>query len=179
MVLLGSRRKAPWPDFSGAAIFEGDTIIHPTGQSGIVTFLPAEKATTDQWRVSYLGDSSLSRLCLQVGDKGLAVVIGAERESLTTFCMARVKAALLFAWDFAIPRFVTEEVALRYVGDDFTTTRSEWDDYEIACSLSDVEPGEIFDGIATVDCFQAFGFGFAYRIGDFRAFVNPHGARRV
>lgn len=90
---------------------------------------------------------------------------------LGSHVLLRAKSALLFAWDFLIPRFVTEEVALRYVGDDFTTTRSEWDDYEIACSLSDVEPGEIFDGIATVDCFQAFGFGFAYRIGGFREWL--------
>lgn len=35
--------------------------------------------------------------------------------------------------------------------------------------------GERFDGIAKVDAFQFLGIGFAYRIGDFRAFVNPHG----
>lgn len=177
MALLGSRRKAPWPDFTGAAIFEGDTIIHPNGQSGIVTFLPTEKSPTDQWRVSYLSDNSLSRLCFQVGDKGRAVVIELERDGLAKIVMARAKAALLFAWDFVVPRFITEDVALRYVGDDFTTTQSEWDDYEIACSLTDVEHGETFDGIATVDCFQAFGFGFAYRIGGLRDFVNPHGSK--
>lgn len=37
------------------------------------------------------------------------------------------------------------------------------------------EPGEYFDGIAEVDCFTWLGIGFAYRIGNFRAFVNPHG----
>ena len=88
----------------------------------------------------------------------------------------KAKAAGLFLWDFLIPRFITEDVALRYVGDDFTATWSEWDDYEIACSLMDVEPGECFDGTAEVDCFTWLGIGFAYRIGGFRPFVNPHGA---
>ena len=87
--------------------------------------------------------------------------------------IAKAKAALWFVWDFLIPQFITEDVALRYVGDDFTATWSEWDDYEIACSLMDVEPGECFDGIATVDAFQFLGFGMAYRIGEFRPFVNP------
>ena len=90
----------------------------------------------------------------------------------------KAKTAGLFLWDFLIPRFITEDVALRYVGDDFTATWSEWDDYEIACSLTDVEPGEYFDGIAEVDCFTWLGIGFAYRLGNFRAFVNPHGVRR-
>jgi hypothetical protein len=71
--------------------------------------------------------------------------------------ITKAKAALWFVWDFLIPRFITEDVALRYVGDDFTATWSEWDDYEIACSLMDVEPGECFDGIATVDAFQFLG----------------------
>lgn len=88
----------------------------------------------------------------------------------------KAKAAGLFLWDFLIPRFITEDVALRYVGDDFTATWSEWDDYEISCRLKDVEPGKCLDGIAEVDCFTWLGIGFAYRIGGFRPFVNPHGA---
>ena len=39
----------------------------------------------------------------------------------------KAKAALWFVWDFLIPQFITEDVALRYVGDDFTATWSEWD----------------------------------------------------
>lgn len=80
----------------------------------------------------------------------------------------KIKFAILFAWNVLVPRFITEEVALRYVGDDFTAPWSEWDDWEIACSLADVLPGERFDGIATVDAFQCFGFGITYRIGNFR-----------
>lgn len=72
--------KAPWKDFAGADIHEGDVIVHPaTGQRGTVVFLPEHSDPGDQWRVNY-GDEpgdGLSRLCLQIGDKGQAVV--AER----------------------------------------------------------------------------------------------------
>lgn len=83
--------------------------------------------------------------------------------------IAKAKAAAWFLYDFLVPRFITEEVALRYVGDPITTTWSEWGDYEIECSLSDVEPGESFDGIATVDSFVFLWFGITYRVGNFRA----------
>lgn len=66
-------KKAPWLDFDGNEIHEGDTIQHPSGESGIVVFLADEEEPKDQWRVDY-GDSALSRLCLQIGDKGMAVV---------------------------------------------------------------------------------------------------------
>lgn len=81
---------------------------------------------------------------------------------------------LLFALDFIVPRFITEDVALRYVGDPVAPNMSEWGDYEIACSLADVQPGEEFDGIGSVDAFQFIGFGLVYRVGNFRPFKNPH-----
>ena len=84
---------------------------------------------------------------------------------------------LLFALDFIVPRLITEDVALRYVGDPVTSNWSEWGDYEIACSLADVQPGEEFDGIGSVDAFQFLGFGLTYRVGNFRPFKNPHGAK--
>lgn len=64
---------APWKDFAGAAIREGDTIRHSTGETGRVVYLPAEENESDRWRVDY-GDGVLSRLCLQIGEKGMAVV---------------------------------------------------------------------------------------------------------
>lgn len=85
--------------------------------------------------------------------------------------LAKAAAALmwaiaLFVWDFIIPRFITEDVALRYVpGCD----PADWGAYEIVCSLSDVEPGEVFDAVATVDAFSFLFFGITYRIGNFRA----------
>jgi hypothetical protein len=65
--------KAPWPDFTGHDIHEGDTIEHPSGERGTVVFLAHEADPGDQWRVDY-GGGNLSRLCLQIGDKGRAVV---------------------------------------------------------------------------------------------------------
>lgn len=67
-------RKAPWIDYAGHPIREGDTIRHPSGEEGEVVFMPEEGRPEDQWRVAY-GDGLLSRLCLQVGDKGQAVVV--------------------------------------------------------------------------------------------------------
>ena len=81
---------------------------------------------------------------------------------------------LLFALDFIVPRFITEDVALRYVGNPVMSSFSEWGDYEIACSMDDVQPGEEFDGIGSVDAFQFIGFGLTHRVGNFRPFVNPH-----
>jgi hypothetical protein len=65
--------KAPWTDFAGQGIHEGDMIEHPSGERGAVVFLPNETSPGDQWRVDY-GDGYISRLCLQIGDKGRAVV---------------------------------------------------------------------------------------------------------
>ena len=65
---------APWKDFAGNDIHEGDIITHPSGESGKVVFLPDEIEQYDQWRVAYVGSKYLSRLCLQVGDRGQAVV---------------------------------------------------------------------------------------------------------
>lgn len=65
---------APWKDFEGNEIKEGDRIIHPSGETGIVAFKPELNDAEDQWRVDYQDDFPLSRLCLQIGDKGQAVV---------------------------------------------------------------------------------------------------------
>ena len=68
---------APWKDFVGNDIHEGDIITHPSGESGKVVFLPEEAEQDDQWRVAYVGSRYLSRLCLQIGDRGQAVVANA------------------------------------------------------------------------------------------------------
>ncbi|TWR71893.1 hypothetical protein [Pseudomonas marginalis] len=65
--------QAPWKDYAGSQIHEGDKIVHPTGETGIVVVLPNEDHEADKWRVDY-GDGYLSRLALQIGDKGMAVV---------------------------------------------------------------------------------------------------------
>lgn len=71
--LDGIERMAPWTDLRGCAIHEGDTIRHPSGEQGTVVFLPDEAEPGDAWRVD-CGTGQLSRLCLQIGDKGQAVV---------------------------------------------------------------------------------------------------------
>lgn len=69
-----AERSAPWPCYRGNKIVEGCTIIHPrSDERGLVVFLDEFEYPEDQWRVDY-GDLSLSRLCLQVGDKGMAYV---------------------------------------------------------------------------------------------------------
>ena len=70
-------KKAPWPDYSGEAIYEGSTILHLSGETGKVVCLPDFELPEDQWRVDY-GDGVLSRLCLQIGDKGMASVTSME-----------------------------------------------------------------------------------------------------
>lgn len=66
--------KAPWLDYAGSEVHEGDRIRHPSGEDGVVVYLADEDEPEDQWRVDY-GHVGLSRLCLQLGDKGQAVVV--------------------------------------------------------------------------------------------------------
>jgi len=73
MIIQGELNVAPWKDFNGNHITEGDVIKHPSGEAGTVRFVPNRDSVSDQWIVDYVyGDES--RLCLQVGDKGQAVV---------------------------------------------------------------------------------------------------------
>lgn len=72
-------RKAPWPDFAGNDIYEGDVIQHPvSSERGTVIFLGDEAEASDQWRVAYGKRGELNRLCLQIGDKGQAAVVSAQ-----------------------------------------------------------------------------------------------------
>lgn len=69
---------APWPDFAGQPIHEGDTIEHPvSGQRGVVLYWPHEREVSDRWRVIYEDGpvGVVSRLGLQIGDKGQARVV--------------------------------------------------------------------------------------------------------
>ena len=70
------RRKAPWPDFAGNPIFEGDWIVHPSGQRARVRFDPSETSSPgwSEWRCDYDGLLHGMSLALQIGDKGMAVV---------------------------------------------------------------------------------------------------------
>ncbi len=70
------RIRAPWPDFNGEPIHEGDVIEHPDGTRGVVTRLNGRFLDEgDRWRVRYGDDPAPSRLGLQIGRKGRAVVV--------------------------------------------------------------------------------------------------------
>jgi hypothetical protein len=73
--------KAPWPDFAGNDIHEGDIIRHPDGGEGTVVFLHEESEPSDRWRVNY-PLAGMGRLSLQIGDKGQAVVVPSCKCSL-------------------------------------------------------------------------------------------------
>lgn len=61
--------------------------------------------------------------------------------------------------DLIIPRFITEDVALHDNGQG----------YEIVCCMDDVQPGERFDGVATMRCFNLFGSGiWPKQVGEVR-----------
>lgn len=69
--------KAPWKDFAGDEIHEGDIIEHPNGLRGTVICMRVYDDDGDRWRVKYHdGSVGYARLCLQIGDKGRAVVAG-------------------------------------------------------------------------------------------------------
>jgi hypothetical protein len=70
-------RKAPWVDYDGNELFEGDTVEHQNGEMGRIEFHCRFSSEADQWRVDY-GEGALSRLCLQIGDKGRAVKKGLQ-----------------------------------------------------------------------------------------------------
>lgn len=67
-------RLAPWPDFKGQPIFEGDTVLHPrTGEWGVVLYDHPIYRGWPAWWIGYQ-DGTYCPLSLQVGDKGRAVV---------------------------------------------------------------------------------------------------------
>ena len=69
--------------------------------------------------------------------------------------------------DWAVPRFLDEDVACELTGPDL---------YSPVVALSDVEPGERYDGIVRMRCFNFFGFAcFPKPLGPVRPFVNPYG----
>lgn len=69
-----TRLAAPWRDFAGALIREGDTIRHPTGDTATVVIDRARGDDVLKWRAVYKDGESLW-LGNQIGDKGRAVVV--------------------------------------------------------------------------------------------------------
>ena len=68
---MTNRRCAPWTDFKRLPIHEGDVMVHPSGEEGMVIYMPEMR---NPWRVMYEGSIHTAALSLQVGDRGQAVV---------------------------------------------------------------------------------------------------------
>lgn len=69
-----SKEQAPWPDFNGLPINHGDRLVHPDGSEFVAVKLPGYADDSDAWRAIYDGESVPSRLSLQIGGKGKAIV---------------------------------------------------------------------------------------------------------
>lgn len=70
------KAQAPWPDYKGQTLHEGDEIIHPSGERGVILFKSERGPIAgDCWLVKYEDSEPLSRLILQIGDKGQAVKV--------------------------------------------------------------------------------------------------------
>jgi hypothetical protein len=68
-----NRHTAPWPDFGGAPIKEGDRMVLPSGDCGIVTLRPDVQEDTARWCIDY-GHGSVRSLYEAV-HTGRAVVL--------------------------------------------------------------------------------------------------------
>lgn len=75
--------KCPYPDYKGNQIFAGDKIVHTNGEVGIVVYEKNKIMACDQWLVNYGEAKHLSRLCLQVGDKGRGCKVSDEIPKMT------------------------------------------------------------------------------------------------
>lgn len=64
---------APWPDFHGQPIRHGDRLRHEDGTEFTAVHLHGHDYEGDAWRAVY-DDATVSRLGLQIGDKGRAVL---------------------------------------------------------------------------------------------------------
>ena len=71
-----NRKTCPFADYNGEPIREGDIIQHPRCETlAVVIYLADEDLDTDKWRAVYPHDGAITRLSLQVGPRGQAVVI--------------------------------------------------------------------------------------------------------
>lgn len=79
---------------------------------------------------------------------------------------------LPFLLDLLLPRFITEDAAAQITYCDQCANPHPMP----VCSMADVRPGEVFDGIITMRSFNLFGFAIFARfdMDSLRPFVNPH-----
>lgn len=98
---------APWPDFAGNEIAEGDFLIHPDGKKGCVMFdQSGAYEGINCWRLVYEGGISLW-LGTQVGPKGKAVRPGANNMHTEKFDDRRN------GWSFFPRRSVPNEIRIK------------------------------------------------------------------
>lgn len=68
------RKTAPWPDCYGHSVSEGERIVQPEGDSGVVLFIADAADEEAQWQVNY-GYGPLRRLVDELGKQVRASVI--------------------------------------------------------------------------------------------------------
>lgn len=68
------RHTAPWTDYTGNPIQEGDRMVHSCGDCGIVVLLPGQADDSERWRVDY-GHGIVRSLAHEVSATGRAIVI--------------------------------------------------------------------------------------------------------
>lgn len=68
------RQIAPWPDFAGHPVQEGDRLIRHCGDTGVVVLLPGAAGDAARWCVNY-GPGRLCCLAEELGKVGRAVVV--------------------------------------------------------------------------------------------------------
>lgn len=68
------RQKAPWPDFDGNQIVEGDRVVLPCGESGVVVCRVPGSLAAEDWCVDY-GGGDLKGLAGEVSKTGRAVML--------------------------------------------------------------------------------------------------------
>lgn len=67
------KRKAPWKDYAGNDIYEGDTVILPDGTCGVVFFDDTVELVIAKWRVDY-GILGTPRLIGQITENDFRVL---------------------------------------------------------------------------------------------------------
>ncbi|WP_227459681.1 hypothetical protein [Cupriavidus pauculus] len=70
----GMAHVAPRPDYMGQTIRHGDRLTHPDGTEFTAIWLNGHEYEVDAWRAVY-DDATVSRLGLQISDKGQAVLL--------------------------------------------------------------------------------------------------------
>lgn len=114
------RAAAPWPDFKGQTIRHGDRLTHPDGNEFTAIRLHGHDNEGDAWRAVY-DDATVSRLGLQIADKGQAVVAAQQDE-----CEAKpLTRFVTYLNEHCIGQTITEESLTEWMLDVLDSTPRE------------------------------------------------------